>query len=248
MSLSTIGTNPAAIWSYPSRTLTMTKFPFWSAIILPQESSVSLPAGTSNTIDIQPSSGETWWIFVNTYANNAAIVIELHDYDGTTARLHTAHSGTGINPHIESSFIISSSRWLRIIIRNTTTSSYTGYYGYSGFKLSQPQWTPKRLNSAPLFKRATRFSIPDAVKAIADRIVDTYDFSINDYRQTIILEEDTPLTIDEKTGFPVERYSAYIYVDEFISNILTQYINGQLNLVKSGWKKYEAILGLLVRR
>jgi len=255
MSLNTISTNPSAIWSYPTRTLSQTKFPFWSAIILPQNSSVSIASGgTLVSVSIQPPSGETWWIFLNAVIDYvAANYLKVYDYDGTTKRLHTEHNSGGSYgdraPHSETSFIITNSIWITIDMYNTGTSSCYGYYGYSGFKLSQPQWSPKRLNdpTPPWKRKTTQFPIPDAVKAIADRIVDIYDFSIGDYRQAIILEEDTPLAVDPKTSFPVEGLTAIAYVDEFIKNILTPYKQGTLDLVKSGWKKYEAILASLVR-
>jgi len=230
------------------------KFPFWSAIITQSPNSAVVPISSGIYVDIQPPPGETWLIFLQAGLNDG-FDLGYFACDGVARYRGVYYRSGGTYGYILTDFVVQA-----ILTNNMYASIYaynyssagtrTIYYIYSGFKLSKPLWIPKRINdSTPPFKRKpTQFSIHGAVRAIADRIVDIYDHSIGDYRQAIVLEEDVPLVVDPVTNFPVERYSAYIYVDEFVINILTPYINGQLDLVKSGWKKYEAILSLLVRR
>jgi hypothetical protein len=220
-----------------------TKFPFWSAIITQQAGSVSVPASSSAVVNIQPPAGETWFIdiaFTITYTTSTAVFkIRYYDFDGTTARLHALHEKT-LGSFLVITRILTNSLYAQLYAYNSESASQTMYYGYSGFKLSEPLYSPKRSNTVPKpwKRKPSLLSIPKDIMPLKDYIVDIYDHAIGDYRQAIILEEDTPLAYDPKTNFPVERLTVYVFVDDFIDNILTPYKAGKLDLVKSGWKKY----------
>ncbi len=237
--LATYQLTAADIWSYSTRTLTQAKFPFWSAIITQQAGNVSVAGNTTACVDIQPPAGETWQVefaFAILYPTAGEATYE--DFDGTTARTHVSNY-TSETPFLIVNRIITNSLYARLCTYNEDSISYTMYYGYSGFKLSKPLYSLQRSNDTPKpWKRKTQYPIPDAVKALGKYIVDVYDHRIGDYRQAIILEEDTPLAVDPSTGFAVERLTAYAFVDEFIKNVLTPYKQGALDLAKTGWKKY----------
>ena len=238
------GATPKEIWEYSERTLTQTKFGFWSAIITQQQGSVSVAADSTSYIDIQPPSGETWLVELafSWTAWDGNFVSLYYDYDGSTARLHVAGRGAGDNlGELILTRVLTNTLYARIAARNRLTSAYNFYYGYSGFKLSKPLYSPKRLtgqSSPPWKRKPTAFKIPAEVEALADYIADIYDDDRREYRQAIILEENTPLAVDPRTSFPVERLTAICYVDDFINNILKRLKLGQLDLERSGWKKY----------
>jgi len=242
--------NPADVWQYQTRTLTQAKFPFWSAIITQTYGSVSIAAGATVYVDIQPPSGETWWINILIACPDGGAynkhVVAVYTYDGSTrnqisvAGAHNGNDrsyGAAIQPSSPGSSLVIITNSLYASISFYSNVAATGYYGYSGFKLSQPLYQVKRLDPPKPWKRKTQFPIPSQVQPLAKYIVDLIDFTINDYRQAIICEENTPLAIDEK-GNVIERMTVTAWVDEFINNILTPYKAGKLDLVKAGWKKY----------
>jgi len=237
----------ADVWSYSERTLTQTKFPFWSAIIEQQQGSISIAANSWGSVDIQPPSGETWLVFISASVqfNYCSVVkpIRYSDYDGTTARIHLDSHGRDSSDwgvQIVYPVILTNSLYARISARNSDSVARTLYYGYSGFKLSKPIWKPRRLSSNdPPWKRVpSQFPIPKEVEPLKKYVVDVYDHDLRKYRQAIILEENTPLAVDPKTGHAVERMTAWIFVEDFIKNVLKPYVEGTLDLVRSGWKKY----------
>jgi len=222
------------------------KYPFWSAIITQQANSVDVPADTSVYVTIQPPEGETWLISLGfgIGIDEPMSMVWYEDYDGASAHIHgrfiTGGSYGNIEPHLELTRIITNTLYCRILFYNShTTNSATGYYGYSGFKLSKPLWTPRRQISTPPWKRSlTRNPIPKDVKPLKKFIIDVYDHASRRYRQAIILEENVVLARDPQTMFPVERLTTICYVDDFIKNILKPYKEGTLGLDRSGWKKY----------
>jgi hypothetical protein len=227
-------TTPAAkVWSYATRTLTQAQFPFWSAIIGQTQGSANISPGSETYVNIQPPSGETWLVdlLFSTYSTSVSTYVEYFDYDGSTARRHGRFVGSAA-ACISVTRILTNSRYARLGGYNNSGTD-TLYYGYSGFKLSQPLWSPKRAGGEPAlpFKRKTAFDIPPEVKPLEKYICDI--LMGEKYTQAIILEEDTPLATDAK-GFPVETLSAYAVVERFIE--LMPQIKAEP--VETGYKGY----------
>jgi hypothetical protein len=118
------------------------------------------------------------------------------------------------------------------------TSSCAMRYGYSGLKLSRPLWSPKRLEGRALpFKKATDAPLPDPIKPLEKYKALILDPVSNEYVLGVVLEENTPLAVDEKTGFPVERMSAYVKAD-VLADLITKFKSGALDYAKAGYEKY----------
>jgi hypothetical protein len=127
-------------------------------------------------------------------------------------------------------------------LANPSSSSVNGYAGYSGFKLSQPLWTPKRLVNveAPVWKRPKTSSLPSALAAL-----DKYAWDIlgvdpskpNDYSLCVMLEEDTPLAVDPATNFPVERFTAVVKAD-VLADFIAKFQAKTADPVTTGYRKY----------
>jgi len=238
---------PAGVWAYETRTLTQTKFPFWSAIITQVQGSVNIPGNATVYVEIQPPSGETWWVEIGAIDSaSTASQLRYFDYDGSTRRLHY---GNYMNLSYEDvkgiciSRILTNSLYASIQWRNGAGDSETGLYGYSGFKLSQPQWTPKRLVDAskpkPLKKPPTK-SPPSELSDLKKYAYDMLGINPNrpdEYDLAIILEEDTPLAVDPKTNFPVERFSAYVQAS-VLADFIRKFKDGTADPVVTGYRKY----------
>jgi len=222
-----------------------TKFPFWSAIIEQQHGGITVASSSSAFVEIQPPPGETWlvWIDVNLWTDAAYSTVGYYDYDGATRRAHRLTRTLGSYgysfPNLGVLKVLTNSLYASLYIYNADSAESDAYYGYSGFKLSKPLWSLERLDSSRAWKRKpSEFSILPEVEALSDYIVDIYDDVQGRYRQAIICEENTPLAIDPRTNFPVERLTVICYVDDFINNILKPYKEGTLDLERTGWKKY----------
>jgi hypothetical protein len=243
------------VWSYPTRLLTQTKFPFWSAIITQIEGSVSVPGSSAAYVNIQPPSGEVWLVWIDfTFSGflGYSSSITYYDYDGTTARIHrgfgqavTANSNYG---YYLSSYgmgvvkILSNTLYARLGYQNSQSSASTGYYGYSGFKLSQPIWSPKRLSDNPgkPWKKPTTLTLPDPIKPLqkyACEMLGLDPARPEEYTLGVILEEDTPLALDPATGFPVERLTVVAKADD-LADIISGIKAGMLDPITTGYKKY----------
>jgi len=247
------GATPKEIWEYSERTLTQTKFGFWSEIILLTDSVVSVSADSTVIVDIRPPSGETWFVFIDAVLRSdvaGSYIYIARDCPDTIPCVHNwceIAGSYGLKyPTLSVTKILTYDYYVYIYAKNSDTSnSRTLFYGYSGFKLSKPLYLPERnmqlrnqLREQIRRMKTTEFRIPDEVEALRDSIVDVYDLSEGKWRQAIILEKDTPLAKDERTGHVIERLSVMCYVDDFINNILKRLKLGQLDLERSGWKKY----------
>jgi hypothetical protein len=238
----------ADVWSYSTRTLTQSKFPFWSAIITQQEGYVTVLPSSYANVSIQPPSGETWWVeFATAVTGTAAVTMNYYDNDGTNLRLHLS---TQYNYSYELgggytvSRILTNSLYAALRWYNGSSTNYVyGYYGYSGFKLSQPLWTPKRLTDSMAgkpWKKAKSKPLPDLISAL-----DKYAYDIlgidpnrpNNYDLGIILEEDTPLAIDPATNFPVERLTVVVKAD-VLADFIAKFKSGKADPVATGYSKY----------
>jgi hypothetical protein len=235
----------ADVWSYSNRTLTQSKFPFWSAIITQVQGSGTSGFGGLN-IDIQPPPGETWWVTICFSGDSAEIHdIRYYDFDGSTARLHGMivlnASYENVKPFVITR-VLTNKLYARLYFHDSNSSTpNTVYYGYSGFKLSQPLWSPKRLvETGKPFKLKTDLPLPDILKPL-----DKYKALIlglnpakpKEYALGIILEEDTPLAIDPETNFPVERKSVYVEAN-FLADLIRRFKSGAIDYVKAGYEPY----------
>jgi len=237
------------VWAAATRTLTQTQFPFWSVLIHQTQSSVTVAAGTSPFISIQPPTGETWLVWLDfcmiTYVAGTYVVY--YDYDGTTTRMHnysyTKGSYGEVVPHLGVSKIWTNSLYARLRFKNPDTVTRYGQYGYSGFKLSKPLWSPRRLQHNPEakpWKKARTKPLPPVIGALDKYAFDILDLDIErigEYELGIILEEDTPIAIDPKTGEVVERFTSVVE-----AKVLAEYIEkfkaGTADPVLTGYKKY----------
>jgi hypothetical protein len=244
----TVSSVAGDVWAYPTRDLTRTQFPFWSAIITQAASNVSIAAGSSGTVLIQPPAGETWLIWLDfhflDYTSGDYIIYK--SYDGTTYydqnRFQTGGSYGDMLPHLGLLKVLTNSLYAAMAVSNASTASHYFYYGYSGFKLSQPLWTPKPVSPMPAlpWKRKTDLVLPSA---IAD--LDKYKAEVlgvdpnkpNEYGLAVILEEDTPLAVDPNTGFPVERFTAYVKAD-VLADYIAKFKAKTADPVLTGYRKY----------
>jgi hypothetical protein len=236
----------ADVWAYATRTLTTTKFPFWSAIITQTQGTVSIAAGTWTYLNVQPPAGETWLVefayYLTLVSASSEKTVNYSDFDGTTRREHVLHN----------EYSDRCTTWL-VMQRILTNSLYaslgfyaagatTGNYGYSGFKLSEPLWSPKRVHNpeAKPWKREKTKPLPAAIKAL-----DKYAWDIlgidpdkpNDYDLGIMLEEDTVLAVDPATNFPVERLTAVVKAD-VLADFIAKFKAGTADPVATGYSKY----------
>lgn len=241
----TPGTKPSDIWTYATRELTQSKFSFWSSIIEQTASSITVGATSSVTVDIQPSAGEQWWIWIGAFVQvtDSGSYITYEDYDGTTANIHNECCIAGSYglryPHLGVQKVISNTLYARILFYNSGGSDHTGHYGYSGFKLSRPIARIKRTIPSLGYKpyRATKFMIDAKYINMKDKIIDVYDANERKYKQAIFLEKDKVLAIDENSNFPVERLTSHITVEN-LENLIEKIKTGEVKLVNTGLKKY----------
>ena len=242
------GATADQIWGYSTRTLTQAKFPFWSAIITQTQGQVSIAATSTGYVIIQPPSGETWLIYIDSVlwtAGNQSRILWT-DYDGTTARWHIATMLDGGNDyewrHLSVAKVLTNTLYGRFEVYNPGAGAYNFSYGYSGFKLSEPKWSPKRLNDPPAqpWKKPTSLSLPSAIAPLQKYAVEILGLDPtrpNDYAHGVILEEDTPLAVDEKTGFPVERFTAVVKAD-VLADFIAKFKAKTADPVATGYRKY----------
>jgi len=211
------------------------KFPFWSAIIKQTQGSISVPSGSTTYVDIQPPPNETWLVWIDWSLYNIGVGYQLtimyFDYDGTTRRCHKDRFREGTdNPNyghlvryetLGTMKVLTNSLYGSVAFYQNTGDAHTGVYGYSGFKLSEPLWTPKRFNnpSIPAWKRELQTSLPSRIKSLSSYACEVFDHRLNDYIPAIMLEENTPLAVDPRTNFPIERLTVITPVENLL-NIL----------------------------
>ncbi|MEM2352551.1 MAG: hypothetical protein QXT26_09105 [Thermoproteota archaeon] len=237
------------VWEYPTRLLTQSKFPFWSAIIIQNQGAVSVPAASAVYIDIQPPTGETWAVEIAACFDGGfgGSYVEYDDYDGTTARKHTAHNTGGSTgdrlPHIELARILTNALYGRLVIYNADgTAARTGYYGYSGFKLSQPLWSPRRLNNPMVkpWKRLKTEPLPSVLQPLDKYAWDILGLDPNrpdEYETGITLEEDAPLAVDPETNFPIERLTVIVKAD-VLADLINKFKTKAIDPIAAGYRKY----------
>jgi hypothetical protein len=247
------GATPADVWGYPTRTLTQTKFPFWSGIITLTGGSVSIPAGAIAYVEIRPPVGETWYVTIASrhniiYAYDLRMTFEI--WDGVSAleilgfsRYYITSHGTHLeHGSIVVTVIITSSRWCRIKYNNPHANAITTHYGYSGFKLSHPQWSPVRAhNPKPEpWKKPLRKPLPPEIAPLRKYAYDMLGADParpEEYEPSIVLEESTPLAVDPVTGQPVELLTVIVRAS-VLAELIAKFKTGELDPVGTGYKKY----------
>jgi len=169
-----------------------------------------------------------------------------YDFDGSTGRLHTGFYTGGDygdrDPHVHVLKVLTNSLYAHIHYSNAATAASDGFYGYSGFKLSKPHWSPIRetnLDSKP-WKKPTDLPLPAEIEALDHlkaEILGLDPLRPNEYTLGVILEENTPLAKDPNTGFAVERLTVVVEANT-LANLIKRFKSGTLDPVKAGYKKY----------
>jgi len=225
------------------------KVPFWSAIILQNQGTVSVAANSTGYVTIQPPPGETWWVEIalDNPCTSAGSWADYRDYDGSIDRGHvvcyTQGSYGWVRPFVIISRILTNSLYGYASFRNTCTNTMLMCYSYSGFKLSQPIWTPKRIGGSERmlpFKREATRPLPSALSGLEKYACEVRGLDPtkpDEYVLAIVLEEDTVLASDPATGFPIERFSAYVAA-ETLADLITKFKRREFDPIKAGFEKY----------
>lgn len=222
-----------AVWTRNERALTQAKFPFWSSIITQVQGSISVPAGTSTYVNIQPPAGETWVVEIAAGVDTAGInKLNYCDFDGTTERKHTGMfvNSTTVNvPIMSLTRIISNALYAKLSYANTRTFADTAYYGYSGFKLSQPQWTPVRLKieSYNPFKRPVPEKYTLAFLNLREKAYLNPEGKVAYHLATEVL------SIDPVKNVPVETVEYHVLEEDLVKG-LTDF---KSRPKETGWEK-----------
>lgn len=222
-----------AVWTRTTRELTQAKFPFWSAIITQTQGSISVPASSSAFVNIIPSPGEAWWVEIACVClfDSSGDYVRYFDYDGTTARLHIEDAELGGYKDNYQRLVLTryltNTLYARLEMYNASSSVQTGYYGYSGFKMSNPQWSAKKTESAILnvpFKRPVKdVAIPQlAAKAY-----------LNPENKIAYHLATEVLAVDPDKNVPVETVEYHVLEEDLVQK-LTEF---KANPEKTGWKK-----------
>ncbi|MGQ9759232.1 MAG: hypothetical protein ACUVQ5_01470 [Candidatus Methanomethylicaceae archaeon] len=219
-----------------------------SAIINQTTGSVNVPARSGVNVTIQPSAGETWLAFINAHFNNQIPYSSVNYYANINTTDHhiTGFVTRGNYGHVMPVFdvvhILTNTDYGKISYWNDDTAeAHGGSYGYSGFKLSKPLWTPKRLippKTKP-GKLPPSKSLPYELQGLEKYAFYILDLDYNKphkYILGIIFEEDTVLAVNEKTGFPVERLTVYTKADDLV-DLIAKFRSGILNPTTTGHKK-----------
>jgi len=222
--------------------------------ITPVTGTIGVPAATWTSVDIQPPAGEIWDVIVTMfhgiagqwYYTAAGILCY---FDGTSEywklyRSIASGSYGDATTFLSDRMYLTNTKYLRIK-HYAGGGAVTGYRQYWGFKLGAskiPSHTLKNPSELPVWKRD---------KVIAFEPLRPYGCEIFDglrYREAIMLEEDTPLLIDEK-GNIIERLTVYAFLDDFealFKDIITDttkrpmmtYMRADSVKRKLGWEKY----------
>jgi hypothetical protein len=209
-----------------SKTVNLTKFPFWSAIITPVISSVSLAASAGAAVTIQPPAGETWLITFggditnSTSGNEVSPILANGTASAALAKGNTGYPGASIKA------VISNAAWGVVNFYNASTAAQTGRYAYSGFKLSKPHWQPERIAPSLPYKRPLGGRLLAFPKLKERAFVDP-----EDKIRYQVFEQD--LAKDPNTGHIVEKLTVEVTEDDLKKN-LTAF---QTDPVKTGWDR-----------
>jgi len=209
------GATPKEIWEYSERTLTQTKFPFWSAVIPSEPKSYGVNEGASGYLTIQPPSGETWliWLYVyflNSYAGSYIEIYVKSSIDTNRIagqKIETKYSGNDYGGDVCGRMVGVFNNTFYPVIRYVNADpdySHTLYYIYGGFKLGTKLAKIRSLSTIREEPQVGEFRI---LKRISENI---YLAEIDGEKAEIeLLRNNEVLAIDEDTGQPVERVTEF---------------------------------------
>jgi len=212
-----LGATPEEIWTYHKRELTQARLGFWSAIITQAQGAVSVPAHTTAYVTIKPPAGEVWLVSISMGGGSDIRWIIYDDFNGTTARRHFSAyeptAGVGLGAcNIE--HVLTGALYARLGAHNFSATAVGFSYGYSGFKLSGPLWSPEPQSSEPLpWKRPLSAPLPPVLKHLTERAAEILGADPArplEYVPAVILEEDTVLARDPTTGATVEALTVVV--------------------------------------
>lgn len=227
-----------AVWGYANRTLTQAKFPWWSAIITQMQGTVSVPASTTVYVDIKPPTGETWTVEIAFNAENVgsnSIFPTYYDFDGVTRRKQLAQrpKGTyGDSQGIILNRVLTNNLYASLGLYNGYAESLNFTYGYSGFKLSQPQWSGQKLNGEKPFKRLLPANYTLAFPQLVQMAYLNPDDELAYHLGTEIL------TIDPTENEPVETVEYHVTEKDLLKGL----VDFKDKPKETGWEKIFLIL------
>lgn len=238
----------AGVWGAVSRTLTTTQFPFWSALITQQAGTIAVGAGATVFVTIQPPVGETWLIDIlwdiEPFATTQ--LVGYLDWNGAVANRHGRHrfdkisdAGYRYEPCLYVQRLLTNALYGRLEFYSGLAT--TGYYGYSGFKLSRRHYTLKPVNKpqTPPWKKSTDKKMPKMIEGLQKYAWDLYSYELRDYELSVMCEEDTPYAVDPETDFPVERLTVTVSA-AILADLVKDFKKpgGEELELKSGWHPY----------
>jgi hypothetical protein len=176
------------------------------------------------------------------------ITVCYNDYNGTTRRRHgcvvrnrISDYGWVLHAWYSTMKVLTNSLWASLEFYSYWIN--TGYYGYSGFKLSQPHWSPVRAhNPGPRpWKRPLSKPLPPVISPLSKYAYDLLFIDpatgVEAYEPAIILEENTPLAVDPHTGQAVELLTVVVKAG-VLADLISKFKTGELDPIKTGYKKY----------
>ena len=231
--MGSVGVLDVNVWDDPSRTLTTTQFPFWSAIITQQRASISVPASSTVYVNIQPASGETWLIDLSVYMHGCDRQIIYYDYDGTTARSHmdqylysSSHDIT--RPFVWLQRVLTDTLYARLRFKEWQGYSTTGIYAYSGFKLSRTFYKITRLN----VRKPVPLKRPISSRVVAFPKIEDLAYVDPDDRICYHVLTETIATAGEN-DFPVETREVHFAEEDVLPKLSKLLADPE----KTGWKE-----------
>jgi len=224
------------------------------AVIGPTVGSVSVGAGASADLDVQPPAGETWEISLGGqctgYAGNRG---RIGYYDGVTHYVGMTHWDENIGGVSMYFALIDNSVYARLNVINRGTATFDFTYGYSGYKVKsssirRAKLTPTReliekMSEVRRLKNGGSAVLPDWCKPL-----EPYAYIDQDGDIAIYLEKDVPLRVDDK-GNVIERLTISVKLKSFetlfaeeiadsTKRPLMTYIREKSVRDNMGWEKY----------
>ena len=251
--------DPAKVWSYSTRELTQAKFPFWEELVFSGDQFVDVAAGGTDTITIQPGSGEDWLIYLHlvldTAASGSYIQIERY-YSGPVPPVNPTWAYIKANSNYPSDYItlewfglINSSYYPRIRVHNAAGDSKYLHYRYMAFNLGtkkvevQPM---QKVNLLPIEEKAE--TIPKILYPLKNRIVIRRDFPESWGKPVLAVKlvDGKPLA-KLPNGHIVERLDVIVPADRLIE-VIQGIKAGTIDPHKTGWadllRPWKSKLGL----
>lgn len=172
---------PADVWSYASRTLTQGQFPFWSEMIIYTTTTTKVYGGATENVYIQPESGETYIIWVNSYFDTGASSSYVYHYRHSSTEDVVVNYQASGRIILKDVCVINNSQYFRARAYNAATVK-TLYITYSGFKLSK--------NVAQFIDIPNQFSTVNEKKTVGDFEIDERFTTLKDAGMLFVDDEN----------------------------------------------------------